>query len=77
MLLPVMILVLGVGISGMFMPQAPSNLALYLIPIFGSVQSLSAIFSFAAQPMAILLVVVSNLAVTLGLIVLLAKLHRA
>ena len=77
MLLPVMILVLGVGISGMFMPQAPSNLALYLIPIFGSVQSLSAIFSFAAQPMAILLVVVSNLAVTLGLIVLLAKMFSS
>ena len=77
MLLPVMILVMGVGISGMFTGSLPSTPALYLVPIFGSVQAISAVFSFAVEPLSIVFVVLSNLVCTLGLTWLLTRMFSS
>ena len=77
MLLPVMILVMGVGVSGMFTGSLPSTPLLYLIPIFGSVQSIAAVFSFAVDPLAIILTVLSNLLSTVGLTFLLARMFSS
>jgi sodium transport system permease protein len=77
MLLPVMILVMGVGVSGMFTGSLPSTPALYLIPIYGSVSTLSAIFSYSVEPISVLFAVLSNIACSLGLTVLLAKMFAS
>jgi len=42
---PLMILVMIVGVSGMFGGGAPTDFVYYLIPLYGSVQSMSGIFS--------------------------------
>lgn len=77
MLLPVMILVMGVGVSGMFTGSLPSTPALYLIPIYGSVSTLSAIFSYSVEPISVLFAVLSNIACSVGLTVLLAKMFAS
>ena len=43
--MPLMIIVMLVGISGMFGGGAPTDVVYYLIPLYGSVQSMSGIFS--------------------------------
>jgi sodium transport system permease protein len=77
MLLPVMILVMGVGVSGMFTGSLPTTPALYLIPIYGSVAALSSIFSYAVEPLSILLAVLSSLVSAVGLTVLLARMFAS
>ena len=43
--MPLMIIVMLVGISGMFGAGAPSDSIYYIIPLYGSVQSMSGIFA--------------------------------
>ena len=73
MLLPVMILVMGVGLLGMLGLNLPDSPLMYLIPIYGSVSSLSAIFACSITPTAILLTVASCLVCAALLILLLAR----
>jgi len=61
--MPLMILSLLIGISGMF-GAAASNSALYLIPLYNSVQSMIAIFSFNASMINVLITVAANLVFT-------------
>ncbi len=77
MLLPVMILVMGVGVSGMFAGSLPSTPAFFLIPIYGSVEALSSVFSYSVEPISILLTVLSNLASALLLTLLLTRMFSS
>ena len=45
--MPVMILVMALGITGMFGGGASQDLATYLIPLYNSVQCMSGVFSFS------------------------------
>ena len=58
---PLMLVVTVIGVSGMFSGGA-SNPALFLIPVYNSVQCISGVFSMSYEPLQIILTVVSNLA---------------
>ena len=67
---PLMILSMLVGLSGMI-GEATTIRALYLIPIYNSVQNMVAIFSFSGDAVNVLITVCANLAVTgIGIFVL-------
>ena len=73
---PLMLVVTVIGVSGMFTGGAKSP-ALFLIPVYNSVQCISGVFSLDYVPLQILLTVVSNL-VTAGLfVVLLTRLFNS
>lgn len=62
---PLMLVVTVVGISGMFGGGDPS-LALFLIPVYNSVQCISGVFSMTCEPIQVAVTAVSNL-ITAGL----------
>ncbi len=57
---PLMLVVTVVGVSGMF-TGGTANSALFLIPVYNSVQCISGVFSMSYEPLQIILTVVSNL----------------
>jgi len=59
--MPLMIIVMLVGVSGMFGGSAPDNPLVYMIPLYGSVQSMSGIFSLNYLPVDILLSCLSSI----------------
>ncbi len=61
---PLMIVVMLVGLSGMFTDGAKTELFYYLIPIYNSVQSMTGIFSFDILPSGMAASVASNIAYT-------------
>ena len=60
---PLMVVSMLIGLSGMF-GEVASNTALYVIPIYNSVQSMIGIFSFSASIPNMLVTVATNIAVT-------------
>ena len=64
-----MLVVTVIGVSGMFAGGAKSP-ALFLIPVYNSVQCISGVFSLDYAPLQIILTVAANL-VTAGLFVVL------
>lgn len=60
---PLMIVSMLIGLSGMFGTVA-SNTALYMIPIYNSVQSMISIFSFSASIPNMVVTVIANIAFT-------------
>jgi len=58
--MPLMIVVMLVGVSGMFGGSAPNNSLFYMIPLYGSVQSMSGIFSLSYSTVDILLSCISS-----------------
>ncbi len=64
---PLMLVVTVIGVSGMFTGGA-QNPALFLIPIYNSVQCISGVFSMSYEPMQIILTVAANI-VTAGVLV--------
>ena len=62
---PLMILVMVLGITGMFGGGASQNLAVYAIPLYNSVQCLVGIFSFSLLGQAVALTAAVNGAATL------------
>jgi sodium transport system permease protein len=60
---PLMILSMIIGITGMF-GLTVTNPALYLIPIFNSVQCMIGIFSFEASIINMAITVIANVAIT-------------
>lgn len=62
-LTPLMIVVMIVGILGMF-GEAQEGIAFYVIPLYNSVQSMIGIFSFDFQPANVAVCVASNIAYT-------------
>ena len=64
---PLMLVVTVIGVSGMFSGGA-AHLALFLIPVYNSVQCISGVFSMSCEPIQIILTVAANL-VTAGVFV--------
>ena len=58
---PLMIIVMLVGLSGMFSDGAKTDLLYYVIPVYNSVQAMTGIFSFDIVPSGMVLSVVSNI----------------
>ena len=58
---PLMIVVMLVGVSGMFGAGAQTDPVYYLIPLYGSVQSMSGIFSLEYDTLNIILACLSTL----------------
>lgn len=61
---PLMILVMLVGLSGMFSDGAQKELFYYIIPVYNSVQSMTGIFSFDIMPSGMATSVISNIVYT-------------
>lgn len=70
---PLMIIVMVVGVMSMFGDGAPSATYLYLIPFYNSVQCLNGIFSFSALPVNLAVTIGCNIAYTMIMAALLAK----
>lgn len=62
--MPLMIVVMLVGVTGMFSGGAQTDMLYYFIPIYNSVQSMVGIFSFNVAAMNIFITVLSNIAVS-------------
>ncbi|MFR8088327.1 MAG: ABC transporter permease [Lachnospirales bacterium] len=58
---PLMIIATLIGITAMFGGGAPQDWFYYFIPLYNSVQCMSAIFSFTCVPVNVLITVISNL----------------
>lgn len=63
MVMPLMVVVLFVGATAMFQTNSATELVFYLVPVYNSVQSMIAIFGFAADPLAIGLTVLVNIGI--------------
>jgi len=61
---PLMIIVMLVGLSGMFTNGAKTELYYYIIPVYNSVQSMIGIFSFEILPQDMAVCVISNIIYT-------------
>lgn len=70
---PLMIVVMLIGVTSMLSGGAPKEFYWYLIPIYNSVQSMNAIFSFTASSVNLAVTAVSNLVYTLLMVVVLTK----
>lgn len=75
--MPLMILTMVVGVTGMFGGGAQQGAAYYVIPLYNSVQSMVGIFSFSASTVNILVTVCSNLVYTVLGVWLLAKMFNS
>lgn len=70
-LTPLMIVVMLVGILGMFGGGAQEDIWFYLVPLYNSVQCMIGIFTFDFQPLNVAVCVLGNLAYTgVGVLVL-------
>ena len=63
-LTPLMIVVMVIGLLGMFGDGAKPELGYYFVPLYNSVQCMIGIFTFDFQPAAVVACVVSNLVYT-------------
>lgn len=74
--MPLMILVMLIGVTGMFNEVQQGGL-FYLIPLYNSVQCMSAIFSFQIDLVQVSLTIISNLIYTLVLIIVLTRMFHS
>jgi len=75
--MPLMIVVMLVGVTGMFGNGAKTEALYYFIPIYNSVQCMTGIFSFNAVASHMLITVLVNLAVSVGCGFLLTKMFNS
>ena len=61
MIMPLMIVVMLIGVSGMFTGGTASDAAMYLIPLYNSAQCMSGIVSFSYDAAHIAITVGTNL----------------
>ena len=76
MMLPFMIIIMLVGVMGIFTQGGQSSPFLYLIPVYNSVESLVGVFSFNASPLFVTLTVCMNLLVTAACVFALTKMFN-
>ena len=74
---PVMILVMLLGVTGMFGGGASQDLASYCIPLYNSVQCMSGVFSFSALPAGVGVTLAVNGVLTVLGVVVLAKMFNS
>lgn len=75
--MPVMLLSMGLGLSGMFGGGASQDLWAYCIPLYNSVQCMTGVFSFSILPVGVALTVAVNAVVTLLGVFVLAKMFNS
>lgn len=75
--MPVMLLVMGLGITALFGGGASQNVGLYCIPLYNSVQCMQGVFSFSVLPVGVAAAVGVNLVVTLAGVLVLAKMFNS
>ena len=75
--MPVMLVVMGLGIVGMFGGGASQELTSYCIPLYNSVQCMTGVFSFTSLPLGVAATVGVNAAVTLLGVVVLAGMFNS
>ncbi|MBD5160566.1 MAG: ABC transporter permease [Oscillibacter sp.] len=75
--MPVMLLAMGMGITGMFGGGASQDLAAYCIPLYNSVQCMAGVFSFSVLPAGVGITVGVNGLVTLLGVFVLAKMFNS
>ncbi len=75
--MPVMLVVMGLGIVGMFGGGASQELTSYCIPLYNSVQCMMGVFSFTSLPLGVAATVGVNAAVTLLGVVVLAGMFNS
>lgn len=75
--MPVMLLSMGLGLSGMFGGGASQDLWAYCIPLYNSVQCMTGVFSFSILPVGVALTVGVNAVVTLLGVFVLAKMFNS
>ena len=73
LIMPLMVVVMFISITSMLGDGAPTQSALYLIPIYNSVQCMNGIFSFDYQPLNMAIALVANVVYSLGMTGILAK----
>lgn len=74
--MPVMLLSMGLGLSGMFGGGASQELWAYCVPLYNSVQCMTGVFSFSVLPVGVAITVAANAAVTLLGVFILAKMFN-
>lgn len=77
LLMPLMIITMLLGLSSMFGSGVSTELYWYCIPLYNSVQCMNGVFSFAYQPVQIIVTVLVNLAVSGLLAFVLTKLFNS
>ena len=77
MIMPMMIVVMLVGVSGMFSAGAQSDLWYYLIPAYNSVQCFVGVFSYSASPLFVTVTVLVNLVFAAACIFVLTKMFNS
>ncbi len=75
--MPLMIIVMLIGITAMFGDGAPTNTALYLIPVYNSVQCMIGIFSFAYQPVHIIVTMAANAVISVAFMYVLTRMFNS
>ena len=75
--MPVMLLSMGLGLSGMFGGGASQQLWAYCIPLYNSVQCMTGVFSFSVLPVGVALTVGVNAVITLLGVFVLAKMFNS
>lgn len=74
---PLMILVIIFGMATMIFSSTTPHVALYLVPLLGSGLAMSSIMSFSLNPLGLALSIISNLVVSVALVILLAFMFRS
>ena len=77
LVMPLMMVVMLISATAMFQTSSETNLLLYLVPIYNSVQSLVSVFGFTAEPLAIALTVAVNLVISGICVVVLTRMFES
>ncbi len=76
-IMPLMIIVMLIGVSAMFGSGAPADTVWYLIPVYNSVQCMTGIFSFAYDPLNIVVTIAVNAVITGAFMYLLTRMFNS
>ncbi len=74
---PLMVLVMGIGLLPMLMGSSEKSFGTFLIPLYNSVQCIHGVFSFAYEPMQMLVTMLVNVVVSGFLVWVLAKMFNS
>jgi sodium transport system permease protein len=77
LIMPLMLIVMLTGVSSMFSKSASTNLAVYFIPIYNSVQSMNGIFSFSTNSIGLAITLVINIVYSVLLAYVLSKMFES
>ena len=74
---PILLLVMVVGVSGMFGSGGTVEPVMHLIPVYNSVQCISGIFSMSYEPVSVIITMVTNVALAGVMVAVLTKVFNS